>query len=160
MIENVKAWEEELLFTGKIIQDGDNSVSRDEAMRRGGRYLDLVDMLTGDEGPEFYQALIASLQARHDYGAYASTYHALELFPDSLYGEPLLGSLLPLISRQPDWAGRLLAVLCREPGRIVAFNRALSQAPSTTRETILAFIQAQEENGNFLEYYVGKLRPE
>ena len=76
------AWRRELLLTGDLVQDGDDSVSDDEAGRRYDRYVALADMVDGTEGPRTVHALIASLRAEEDYGAHQAIYGALQRFPN------------------------------------------------------------------------------
>jgi hypothetical protein len=159
MITDVNAWSQELLFAGNIVQDNDNSVSQEEAVRRAERYLELVDMVTGTEDNAVFLALVASLQSPHDYGAYDDTFCKIELFPEERFGLGFIESILPLLPNRSNWAGRLLRIVCRSPGRIAQFNAALSGAPSRIRRAVMEFISPQEQPGGWLEYDCGTLRP-
>lgn len=75
------AWRHELLATGDLVQEGDTSVSDEEAGRRYDRYVALADMVDGTEGPRTVGALIASLRAEEDHGAHQAVYGALQRFP-------------------------------------------------------------------------------
>ncbi|WP_329112178.1 hypothetical protein [Streptomyces sp. NBC_01353] len=46
------AWRRELLWTGVLVQDGDTSVSDEEAGYRYDRYVALADMVDGTEAPQ------------------------------------------------------------------------------------------------------------
>lgn len=63
-ISDYDAWEIELIETGRIVQDDDNSVSPDEAERRFNRYVALVDLAKGIEGQAAATALVRSIQTR------------------------------------------------------------------------------------------------
>jgi hypothetical protein len=159
MITDVTAWSQELLFTGNIVQDGDSTVARDEAVRRAERYLDLVNMVTGTEDNGVFLALITSLQSPHDYGAYDDTFGKIESFPEEYFGLGFIKRILPLLPNRSNWAGRLLLIVCRSPGRIAYFNAALSGAPSRIRRAVMEYISSQEQPGGWLEYDCGMLRP-
>ncbi|MFJ5924644.1 hypothetical protein ACIQF6_18795 [Kitasatospora sp. NPDC092948] len=76
-----EAWRRELLWTGRLVQDGDTSVSEEEAGYRYDRYVALADMVDGTEGPAAVHALISSLQVEQGEGAHEAIYGALEQFP-------------------------------------------------------------------------------
>ena len=105
------AWRQELLATGDLVQDGDTSVSDDEAGRRYDRYIALADMADGTEGPHTVCALIASLRAEEDYGAHQAVYGALQRFPsrDLVSGTVLAAADLLSIPR--DHSGQVLQLL-------------------------------------------------
>lgn len=105
------AWRRELVFTGDLVQDGDTSVSDDEAGRRYDRYVALADMIDGTEGDLAVHALIASLRAEEGYGAHEGVYGALQRFPsqDLLSGTVLAAADLLNIPR--DHSGQVLQLL-------------------------------------------------
>ncbi|WP_458248459.1 hypothetical protein [Streptomyces sp. MAI_2237] len=105
------AWRQELLATSDLVQDGDTSVSDDEAGRRYDRYIALADMVDGTEGPHTVCALIASLRAEEGYGAHQAVYGALERFPsqDLVSGTVLAAADLLNIPR--DHSGQVLQLL-------------------------------------------------
>jgi hypothetical protein len=74
-------WRSELLRTSHIVQDDDDSVPTGEAERRFNRYVKLVDMVTGREPQEVFQAIVDSIRAPEDYGAYEAVHGALWKFP-------------------------------------------------------------------------------
>jgi hypothetical protein len=81
MIADISEWRTELIDLGDIIQEDDTSVSAEVAKERFNRYTQLVGMVEGTEGVLVVEALIASMRALNDYGAYQSTHGALALFP-------------------------------------------------------------------------------
>lgn len=128
MITDVDDWKVELLFSGRIVQDGDETVSPDEAERRFNRYIKLVEMVEGDEGQNVFQALVDSIQADEDYGAYQATMGAAEKFPEPKYAQYLIEALPALIKCQPDWAGNFMVSIANQvefgdEARIHSFNR-------------------------------------
>lgn len=164
VIQDVGEWELELVQTGKIVQDGDTSVSPDEAERRFNRYVELVDMVEGDEGPKVVRALVRSIQVRYDYGAYQGTMNAiLGKFPTELMVPVLLSELPDLIQRQPEWAGDIINQVAHQNNTaakimVESFNREVSKLLPQDRQSIMEFIR-QEENGGWLEDRQGILCP-
>ena len=83
------AWRQELL-AGNIVQDGDDSVSSDEADERCRRYVELLDTITGKEPQEVFQAIVDSIQAPEDYEVYEATHNALWRFPPNEFARSTL----------------------------------------------------------------------
>jgi hypothetical protein len=54
----IEEWKTELIFTGKIVQDCDTSVSDDEIEHRCLRYMELLDMVDGSEGEDVSKAVV------------------------------------------------------------------------------------------------------
>jgi hypothetical protein len=81
VVGEYRSWRRELLRTGRIVQDGDDSVPPEVRQARFHRYLELVEMVEGNDGPEVFGSLIDSMQVGHDYGAYQRTLKALDRFP-------------------------------------------------------------------------------
>jgi len=152
---NFNSWREELLFTGNIVQDGDNSVSSADREHRFKRYIQILDAITGLEGMDAFVALVDSLQAKEDYGAYQSTYCALRRFPAKVAAQGLIVGLPPLIHRQRDCAGDILAQLANATSHenlalLSAFRKELELTSAPTRTMIMDFV-TQEENGGWLD---------
>jgi hypothetical protein len=161
MIQDIENWKTELLFTGRIIQDDDKTVSSNEAEKRFNRYIELLDMVEGNEGPDVFRAIIDSIQADEDYGAYQSALSITYKFPEPLYTESLIKALPDLIRRQPDWAGTFLVSIANQvefgnTENIYRFNQYLSRSDNETRRIITNFIREQERVG-WLENRVGVL---
>lgn len=149
------SWREELLFTGNIIQDDDESVSQLEKEKRFNRYIELVDSVTGTEGVEAFLALIESLRAKDDYGAYQGTYSALRRFPPVVVAKGLIAALPGLIHRQPEYAGDILSQVANSTSGeglalLSAFRKEFAKAKTSTRKVIEDFV-TQEENGGWLD---------
>jgi hypothetical protein len=162
-IGDFAAWRDELLFTGRIVQDGDHSVDPNEAHRRFLRYCELVEELDGSEGPEAIAALFQSVQMKHDYGAYQTTYRVMGRFPDKEFIEVFVHELPSLIERLPDWAGDFLVGVANGQGgkwdyQIGMFNDAVASSPPATRAAIVNYVRSQETSGWF-EHRVGVLCP-
>jgi hypothetical protein len=154
-------WREELLATGAIVQDGDSSVPWPERERRFNRYVEMVDAVAGTEGLETACALIQSITARHDYGAYQATQHALGRFPSATFVAALVRELPSLIDRQRDWAGELVCGLANSIGTpfeadISEFKRQLAALASERQEAIRLFLLQEEQDG-WLRHRVGVL---
>lgn len=160
-VSDYKSWEAELLETGHIVQDNDNSVSPDEAERRFGRYVALVDLVDGTEGQTVATALVRSMQAVHDYEAYQNTMNKLVfLFPPEQVARAILSELPRLILSLQDWAGDLLSLLTQAQGvaqvLTSAFNQALKSCDSSVQRPVVEFIRCQEIEG-WLEHKRGVL---
>lgn len=149
------SWRTELLFTGNIIQDGDESIPLPEQERRFNRYVEIVDAVTGNEGVEVFVALVDSLQAQEDYGAYQNTYMALRRFPPAEIAQGLIAALPRLINRQCECAGDILCQLANATSTearaaLSEFRRELAKAGAQTQAEILEFV-VREENGGWLD---------
>jgi hypothetical protein len=158
------AWKEELLFTGRIVQDGDSSVTPEEAHRRFLRYVELVEQLDGSEGSDVIAALFQSIQMKDDYGAYQTMYRIMARFPDQQFIDKLVAELPSLIKRQSDWAGDFLVGLANGKNTkwdylIGMFNDAVAKASSEIRRPIVEYVRSQEPSGWFRKR-VGVLCPE
>lgn len=151
-ILNYTAWEIELIETGRIVQDDDKSISPEEAKFRFIRYMNLVDLVEGVEGIVAARALLRSIQAKHDYGAYENTINKLVfLFPPEQVVEAMLTELPRLIQNNERWAGDLLSFITRTqnlaPEFIFEFNEALKLVAPIIQTKIIQFIRAQEAEG-------------
>lgn len=145
-------WREELLFYGNIVQDGDNSVGEPEAVRRANHYAEMLDAVSGSEGVDTFIALVDSLQAEHDYGAYQGTYNVLWRFSPSIAAQGLVAALPDLIRRSRDLAGNVLCGFANAAtgsgyDHLLAFKRALGSASAETQAVIMDFVSREEEDG-------------
>jgi hypothetical protein len=163
MITDFNSWRQELLFVGRIIQDGDTTVSSDERHRRFMRFVELVDSLTGSEGPAAIEALFDSIQVEDSYGAYCSIDHALSRFPESEYLSGLVMALPRLIRELPDQAGEHLVSIANGIGgkwahQVDLLNAIIAQATPDVRDSVVSFIRSQERSG-WLTNRMGVLCP-
>lgn len=163
MIKDFESWKAEILFTGNIIQDGDNSVDPGERHRRFMRFVEMVDALTGNEGPLAVDSLFESIQVNYSYGAYHSINHALARFPEMEYLSGLVRALPRLIESLPDQAGEHLVSVANGMGgkweyQIGIFNRIVAESSADVRASIISFVREQETNG-WLDHRVGVLCP-
>jgi hypothetical protein len=152
MSSDFDLWRKELLLAGDIVPDEDTSVPQEEKEKRFNRYTQMVGAVRGQEGVETFIALVESLQAKDDYGAYQTTYGALGRFPPNVAATGLIASLPRLVEYQPDKAGDLLAQLAdatsdKERAALTAFRDALGSAPAHAQKTIMDFIIREEDNG-------------
>ena len=147
-------WNTELLIVGNIVQDGDTATPPDEAQRRFLRYCAMLDALTGTEGAHYALAIVQSVQAEHDYGAYQTARRAAWRFGATAYCAALLQELPRLIAILHDWAGEFLVAIANGAGTphasaITCFNALLAAAPPAEQALIAAFIAAEEDDGWF-----------
>jgi hypothetical protein len=157
-------WRDELLFTGNIVQDGDESVPWPDREQRFNRYVELLDAVTGAEGIDTFVAIVDSLQAEQDYGAYQRTYNTLWRFPPHVAAQALISALPSLIQRQRNCAGDILAQLGNAtPGNgddvLLAFRQALASASPQPRATIMDFVTREENDGWLDGRRKGVIRP-
>ena len=155
MTVDFEMWRRELLHTGDIVQDGDKSVPQSERERRFNRYIEMLEAVSGQEGIETFIAVLDSLQAKHDYGAYQGTYGTLRRFPPGVAGQGLVAALPRLIERQPDCAGDILSQLAKSPHQesiavLSAFKSALTAASADAQKAIMDFV-IREESGGWLD---------
>jgi hypothetical protein len=162
MIKNIQEWQKELIFTGNIVQDTNESVPQPEAERRFNRYIELLDMVEGDEGQQVLTSVIRSIQVKHDYGAYQTTLGIiLWKFPPDLMIPVLLSELPTLIHRQPDWAGDIINQIAQQhdtENKVLTelFNKEIAKLSNDSREIIVQFVR-NEENGGWLGHLRGIL---
>ena len=156
-----KRWRAELLHVGDIVQDVDESVSWEEREARFNRYIEMLEALTGTEGPEYVLAVMESVQAENDYGAYQSAQRAAWRFGDNFLFRALIHELPRLIDALPEWAGELLVSIANaqdtpDESTIRNFNDLLSNSDVATKQKIDDFIR-QEEVSGWLRGRVGVL---
>jgi hypothetical protein len=160
---HMNTWKDELMRCGKIVQDGDNSHPPEEAECSFDRYVELVNSVSGSEGVDVAKALIESMQVRHDYGAYQSTFSALWKFPEQILASAVALTLPDLIRRQPDWAGDLvnqIAQMTSNPHSklIKMFNLKVHELEPELKERVVRFIRKEEVDG-WLDGRTGILTP-
>ncbi len=158
------AWRKELLFTGNIVQDGDESVPQPDREERVNRYVEIVEAVTGSEGVDTFVALLDSLQAEEDYGVYQTTYRALRRFPASVAAQGLLAAFPRLIERHRDCAGDILAQLANaareeDLAALFSFRDALGSSSAVVQKAIMDFVLAEEESGWLDGRRRGVIRP-
>ena len=147
----ISKWCEEVVQLGAIAQDDDDTVSEQAAVERFDRYVELIDMVDGDEPQEVFQAIVDSIRSDEDYGAYEATYNALWRFPPDKYAEYFVGALPRFIRRYGDSSGRFLLGLVgwAVDSHLPPFNEALAQASPEARTVILDYVRTQEREGWF-----------
>ncbi|SDJ72482.1 hypothetical protein SAMN04487820_101492 [Actinopolyspora mzabensis] len=140
-------WKVELVECGDIVQDEDDTVPQDEAERRWNRYVELVDSVTGDEGPEAVVPIVSSLKVRYDYGAYQAAYGALERFPAADLGKGAALAAEELTRIPYDQSGVVLVTVARSPtGAVEAFNEAVKFVPGEVRNRLRDVVDFHEAN--------------
>jgi hypothetical protein len=82
VIDDFAAWRDELIFTGNIVQDGETDVDPEEAESRSGdRYLELLEMVDGNEDDAVFQSIVDSMTATDDYEVYESSFRVRASLP-------------------------------------------------------------------------------
>jgi hypothetical protein len=150
-VDDFERWRQELIDTGRIVQDDDPPELLDKGEEWCRRYVELVDQAQGIYEQNVFQALIDSMQVEEDYEVYESTKGALWSFPASEFGRWFAQSLPDLIARQPEWAGDFLSAMINgaragDP-RLEEFKTALRKMSGPDKRAIRTFVRAQEEHG-------------
>lgn len=164
MIEDFTKWCGELMRTGRIPPDSDSTFDQEQAELDCRRYVELVEMVRGDEGRKVFDALLASMQVPEDYEVYEATVRVLHLFKTPDVGEWLYYGWDGLARRSPERAWDLLNQLARgwfSDGARNSFNRAWGKADSKTKAAHLEAVVSQEADDGWLESDLarGRLRP-
>lgn len=138
-------WKVEIIECGDLVQDDDEVTPPDEAERRWNRYVELADSVTGNEGPAGVAAIVASLKAEEDYGAYQAAHAALARFPHSDLGRGVALAARQLLSIPKDGSGNVLLILARSgPVAVNSFNEAVRAADAGVRSEIRGLVEFHE----------------
>lgn len=138
-------WKVEIVECGDLVQDDDTVAPPGEAERRWNRYVELADSVTGDEGPGGVAAIVASLKAEDDYGAYQASHAALARFPHADLGKGMALAAEDLLVIPKDASGNALLILARTgPLAVDAFAEAIGRADSTVRGNIRNLVEFHE----------------
>src|SRR5689334_19351912 len=141
-----EVWRRELLATGDLVQDGDDSINADEAERRWNRYVELADTVDGTEGPQTVHALITSLTAIEGYGAHEAVYGALERFPPGDLCRGTVMAAAELLTIPDDHSGQVLQLvtLLSNVDDLQEFGVAFGQLSPELRAGLEALIARHE----------------
>ncbi|WP_143688224.1 hypothetical protein [Streptomyces sp. 3214.6] len=127
------------------MQDDDTITSPDEAARRWNRYVELADSVTGLEGPDGVAAIISSLKAKEDYGAYQAAHSALARFPHGDLGKGVALAGRDLASIPKDHSGNVLLILARAGSVAVdSFNEAAREVDLGVQREMRELIEFHE----------------
>ena len=150
--------------TGRIVQDDDATADRDQAAADCILYAELADMVEGNEGPEVFLDLMASMQAPEDYEVYETTVVALHRFEPPIVGACLFEGWWGLRERSLFRAWDLLNLLARggfgdESLRV--FNATWGSAEPARRADLLSLVREEEVSGWLNDETArGRLRPQ
>ncbi|GAB3560895.1 hypothetical protein J2S53_002045 [Actinopolyspora lacussalsi] len=140
-------WKVEIVECGDIPQVEDETVPQDEAERRWNRYVELVDSVTGDEGPEAVVAIVSSLKVQDDYDAYEGAYAALQRFPLADFGKGVAWAAEELTRIPYDRSGIVLVIVARSSAEAAeAFNEAVKSVPGEVRSRLRDVVDFHEAN--------------
>ncbi|WP_159072848.1 hypothetical protein [Streptomyces glaucescens] len=138
-------WKVEIVECGDLVQDDDEVTPPGEAERRWNRYVELADSVTGNEGPAGVAAIVSSLKAEEDYGAYQAAHAALSRFPHSDLGQGVAHAAKELLSIPKDGSGNILLILAQAgPAAVNAFNEAIQTADPDVRVSIRRLVEFHE----------------
>jgi hypothetical protein len=138
-------WKVEIVECGDLVQDDDEAAPPDEAERRWNRYVELADSVTGDEGPAGVAAIVSSLRAEEDYGAYQAAYAALDRFPREELGLGMADAVRGLLSIPRDRSGNVLLILAWAGSVAVSiFNDAVRSIDPGLRGAIRELVEFHE----------------
>lgn len=138
-------WKIEIVECGDLVQDDDEAAPPEEAARRWNRYVELADSVTGKEGAEGVAAIVSSLKAEEDYGAYQAAYAALSRFPLSDLGKGVALSARDLASIPKDSSGNILLILARSgPVAVGSFNESIQVSDASIQVAMRALVEFHE----------------
>lgn len=138
-------WKVEIVECGDLVQDDDEATPPEEAARRWNRYVELADSVTGEEGAEGVAAIVSSLKAEEDYGAYQAAHAALSRFPRSDLGKGVALAARGLASIPKDGSGNVLLILARAGSVAVnSFNEAIQASESSVQGEMRALVEFHE----------------
>lgn len=138
-------WKVEIVECGDLVQDDDEATPPGEAERRWNRYVELADSVTGNEGPSGVAAIVSSLKAEEDYGAYQAAHSALSRFPCSDFGWGVADAARGLLSIPRDGSGNILLILTQAgPAAVNAFNEAIQAADPDVRVSVRELVEFHE----------------
>lgn len=142
------SWRSEVIELGRIPQEDDQSVPPSEAEIRFNRYVDLVRQLDGSEGSDAVAALISSMRAENDYGAYQSVHGALALFPAQHLVQGAAKAARALVEIPEEHSGEVLsAVAGADDENVREFNSAIRDVDADTVAKLRDLIAEQETDG-------------
>ncbi|MER6666713.1 hypothetical protein ABT256_19375 [Amycolatopsis japonica] len=138
-------WKIEIVECGELVQDDDGVTPQDEAERRWNRYVELADSVIGNEGPEGVAAIVASLRAEEDYGAYQSAHAALRRFPGEDLGKGVAQAATEMLAIPNDNSGNVLMILTRcGPVAVNSFNEEFGVIDSAMRNRMRELVEFYE----------------
>ncbi|MFE3267106.1 hypothetical protein [Streptomyces sp. NPDC059215] len=138
-------WKVEIVECGDLVQDGDEATPPDEAERRWNRYVELADSVAGNEGPAGVAAIVSSLRAEEDYGAYQAAHAALRRFPSSDLGRGVANAAKQILSIPSDGSGIVLLLVTQAgPAAVNAFNDAIQAEDPNDRVSIQELVEFHE----------------
>lgn len=150
LITDIDSWISELLETGFFIQDFNLADVSEQAQTRFNRYIELLEQIEGNEGPEVVRALCDSIQMTDDYGVYQLTLDKLGQFIRPGYARCYIEGLVKIIQIRPDLANDLLIMIAQateSDAFIKEFNRELTLSNKSAARRVICFILAEEEVG-------------
>jgi hypothetical protein len=138
-------WKVEIVECGDLVQDDDESAPQGEAERRWNRYVELADSVAGSEGPDGVAAIVSSLRAEEDYGAYQAAHAALSRFPRSDLGRGVAAAARDLLTIPRDGSGNALLLLVRAGSAAVSsFNEAMRSLDASTQQEMRELVEFHE----------------
>jgi hypothetical protein len=161
VIRDFEAWRAELFEAGDLPQDvPDDPEAEEEAEEQADRYRELVKDVTGREDVDVVIALIASMRAEEDEGAYDDTIETLEIFPDLVLGRGAGLAWETLLSIPKKFSGEVLYECChRGAESIGAFNEIYASLQPEAQRLLGALINHHETSTWLSGPECGLLRP-
>ncbi|THB65670.1 MAG: hypothetical protein D6B27_08135 [Gammaproteobacteria bacterium] len=157
MISDKKEWIQQLLDCCRFVPDFGSLNLIKHAKNSFDKYLFLLEMVEGNEGPEIVRALIDSIQIQSDSGAYLVTVDTLKKFLKPGYARAFIDPLARLTFRRPDLASDLLFNMANyftEEQRIFVdeFNDELRRSHSGATTQLINFIKSEEKKSFFSDF--------
>ena len=108
MISDLKEWSAELVFNSSFIPDFGALNLIKQAESRFDRYIELLEMVEGDEPPEILHTMANSIRMEDDCGAYQVTIDTFSKFMTKEYIKAFIEVLAKVDFRRSDIASDLV----------------------------------------------------
>lgn len=150
-IQDFDSWRAELYETGNLFHDvPDDPEAEELANQQMFRYIGLVKQIRGKGGVDAVVALIGSMRAEEDEGAYEDTMEALEYFPEDELGRGAALAWRELVSIPKKFSGEVLFGCCQTgAGSVGAFNEVYAEMDDEPKRLVGELIE-YHENGTWL----------
>lgn len=162
MITDLKAWSAELVLNSSFIPDFGSLNLLQQAETRFDRYIELLEMVEGNEPPEILHTLANSIRMDDDCGAYQVTIDTFRKFMSWGYLIAFIEVLAKVNFRRPDLASDLVIIMSQTKlGEnctfLQAFERELENSKTSAASNSTQVI-IQEKRKGTLSYNKPELR--
>lgn len=111
MIKDLEAWSAELVLNSSFIPDFGSLNLLKQAETRFDRYIELLEMVEGNEHPEVLHTMANSIRMEDDCGAYQVTINTFRKFMTEEYIKAFIEILAKVDFRRSDLASDLIIIM-------------------------------------------------